>query len=219
MSGLGIDWGLVTGAAAFAVVLGLGWGWRQIRRFARGLWRRAFRARQARRGYQKTRSIEPEGASPVVLTRFWVIDGDTIRDIIRDTTYRLENIDCPETDERAKCYRERKQGERAKYGALRILQSATRIEARPTGRIDKYRRSIAFFDIDGRDFGELMIERGFARPWTGQPQVWCGRDGGLEMMAKACAIEFGCKTCGAGAAKSSTVIEFPVVHRRTDDPP
>lgn len=134
-----------------------------------------------------------------MLTRFLVIDGDTVCDIIKETTYRLENIDCPETKDRAKCYRERKHGESAKYEALRILQSAGRIEARPTGRIDRYGRTVAHFDVDGRDFGELMIERGLARPWTGQPQVWCGRSGGLEMMARTCTTRFSCKTCGANS--------------------
>jgi endonuclease YncB( thermonuclease family) len=215
MFGLGIDWSFVAGAVIFAAVLGVGWGWRRIVSRAGQLV-----GRLRKRTTSKASSVvQTADTSPVVLTRYRVVDGDTIRDIIRDTTYRLENIDCPETDDRAKCYRERKQGERAKYEALRILQSATRIEARPTGRIDKYGRSIAFFDIDGRDFGELMIERGFARPWTGQPQVWCGRDGGLEIIAKTCATEFGCKTCGAGTPRPSTVIEFPVAYRRKGSPP
>lgn len=134
--------------------------------------------------------------SPVILTRFWVVDGDTIQDNSTKTVYRLENIDCPETQNRAQCYRERRMGERAHFEAIRLLKGATAIIVRPTGKIDAYGRSIASVDVDGQDFGQLMIARGFARPWRGVRENWCGPNGGLARMAEACSANFHCKTCG-----------------------
>ena len=223
MSGLDIDWSLAIGAIVFAAIATIGWGWRPVVHQARRLVRRMMQlslrraTRQAVRG--EPRAQIKTDTSLTILSRFWVMDGDTVRDTINGVTYRLENIDSPETEDRARCYREREHGKRAKFEALKILQAAGRIEVHATGRIDKYGRSIAFIDVDGRDFGELMIERGFARPWSGQPQVWCGRDGGLELMAKTRSAEFACKTCGAGAFRPASVIKFPTVYRRKSDPP
>jgi len=218
MSGLGIDWSSAVGATVFAAVLAVGWGWRRIRRFVRRRLRRAskgrrpshrFRDRQASaigaRRISPVRANDRADISPIVLTRFRVVDGDTLRNLLSGVVYRLENIDSPETEDRAKCYRERRHGERAKVEALRILQAAVRIEVRPTGEIDKYGRTIAFIDVDGQDFGELMIERGLARPWKGQPQVWCGPEGGLALMARTCSMEFACKTCGANTVGKQIV--------------
>jgi micrococcal nuclease len=206
MSGLVISWDVLAGMAAFAVILGLGWGWRQIRRSLRrllrrasypGRWRRNYR--QAGSRYRQTQSREPQDTSVIVTTRFRVVDGDTIQDNATKTVYRLENIDCPETDERAKCYRERKQGERAKFEAIRLLKGAKTVVVRPTGKIDPYGRSIAAIEIDDLDFGQLMIDRGFARPWRGVREDWCGPNGGLARMAEACSAKFHCKTCGGCA--------------------
>jgi micrococcal nuclease len=219
MSGLGISWDLAAGVAAFAVVLGLGYGWRWIRRSLRRLVRRTFRTGRQRSYRRQQHSYQPaprrlQDTSPVVLTRFWVVDGDTVQDNATKTIYRLQNIDCPETDERAKCYRERKQGERAKFEAVRLLKGAKAVIVRPTGKIDPYGRSIAAIDVDGLDFGQLMIDRGFARPWRGVREDWCGPNGGLARMAEACSAKFHCKTCGgrAGIADQQNVVSFPAVY-------
>ena len=202
MSGLGIDWSLVVGAIAFAVIITPWWVWRRLLRFARKAsrkqWRRVRRPRPAR----AHRTSQPEvsvSSAAIVLSRFWVIDGDTIQDNTTNKIYRLENIDCPETETRALCYREREMGKRAKFEAFRLLKGATTIIARPTGKIDSYGRSIASIDVDGNDFGQLMIERGFARPWRGVREDWCGPNGGLALMAKACSAKFHCSTCGGRA--------------------
>ena len=155
------------------------------------------------------------------MTRFWVVDGDTIRDNTTKTVYRLENIDCPETDERAKCYRERKQGERAKFEAIRLLTGAKTVVVRPTGKIDPCGRSIAAIEVDDVDFGQLMIDRGFARPWRGVREDWCGPNGGLARMAEACSAKFHCKTCGgrAGIADQPNAVSLPTVCRPSTNAP
>jgi micrococcal nuclease len=215
MSGLGISWDFVAGAAVFAAVLGIGYERRRIRRSLSRLARRALSPGRRRRNYRRTRSRDPQDNSPVILTRFWVVDGDTIRDNATKTIYRLQNIDCPETDERAKCDPERKQGERAKFEALRLLKGAKTIIVRPTGKIDPYGRSIAAVHVDGLDFGQLMIDRGFARPWRGVREDWCGPNGGLARMAEACSAQFHCKICGgrAGIAHQENGENLPAVFR------
>jgi endonuclease YncB( thermonuclease family) len=45
--------------------------------------------------------------------------------------------------------------------------------------MDQYGRTLAFVRIDGRDYGEIMIERGLARPWRGRREPWCGGHGEL----------------------------------------
>jgi endonuclease YncB( thermonuclease family) len=157
---------------------------------------RRWRTPARRRDY--ARKPSPSSA-PFTLTRFWVVDGDTIRDNATKTVYRLENIDCPETEERAKCFREREQGKRAKFEAVRLLKGAVNITVRPTGKIDDYGRSIAMIDVDGADFGQLMIGRGLARPWRGVREDWCGPNGGLARMAEACSARLHCQTCGGRA--------------------
>jgi endonuclease YncB( thermonuclease family) len=152
------------GAAILLVVVILALRWRMIRNWGRRL---------LRRRWPRT----PPPSAPFVLEQYGVIDGDTLRDNLTSNIYRLENIDCPETEDRAKCYRERKRGEEAKWEAITILKGANRIDVRPTGKIDRYKRRVAFVNVDGQDFGELMIARGFARRWAGRREKWCGPDG------------------------------------------
>lgn len=110
--------------------------------------------------------------------RFRVIDGDTLEDMSADITYRIENIDTPETGSRAGCRAERDLGDRATQQA-RALVSSGNVELRPTGRIDRYGRTIAFVLIDGRDLGETLIAGGLARPWRGRREPWCDASGNL----------------------------------------
>ena len=116
--------------------------------------------------------------SRIETPRFRVIDGDTLEDMSADITYRIENIDTPETGSRARCQAERDLGNRATQQA-RALVSSGDVELRPTGRIDRYGRTIAFVLIDGRDLGETMIGEGLARPWRGRREPWCDANGNL----------------------------------------
>ncbi len=108
-----------------------------------------------------------------------VIDGDTLEDMAADITYRVVNIDTPETGPRARCRAERELGDRATHQARTLIGNAASVELRPTGRIDRYGRTIAFVLIDGRDLGETLIAEGLARPWRGRREPWCDAGGNL----------------------------------------
>lgn len=111
--------------------------------------------------------------------RIRVIDGDTLEDMSADITYRLVNIDTPETGSRARCTAERELGDRATIAARTLIANARSFETLPTGRIDRYGRTIAYIRVDGRDLGETLIADGLARPWRGRREPWCNTDGSL----------------------------------------
>jgi len=108
-----------------------------------------------------------------------VIDGDTLEDMTTDITYRLVNIDTPETGSRPHCTAERNLGNQATQTARTLITAARQFETRPTGRIDRYGRTIAFVIVDGRDLGETLIAGGLARPWRGRREPWCDPFGNL----------------------------------------
>lgn len=108
-----------------------------------------------------------------------VIDGDTLEDMRADITYRVENIDTPETGPRARCTAERELGDEATRAVRALVASAERFDIHPTGRIDRYGRTIALVAVNGRDLGETLIAEGLARPWRGRREPWCDADGGL----------------------------------------
>lgn len=114
-----------------------------------------------------------------VIDRIRVIDGDTIEDRREDVTYRLVNIDTPETGSRTRCLAERTLGNRATDAVRTLISQARRLELNPTGRIDRYGRTIAFVVIDGHDMGETLIAEGLARPWRGRREPWCDANGNL----------------------------------------
>ena len=198
---------------------------RRVRRFLRrhltvhkAKWRLRNWIRSAKRATRLAQG-KLTGALPgVAVTSLRVVDGDTLDDPATGARYRLANIDCPETDDRAGCHRERIKGKQAKGAAAMIVASAKRIELRPTGRTDIYGRILAHVRVDERDFGELMIKQGFARRWDGKREKWCGPDGGLAILAQATATEHTCKTCRAGISGRrraiTNVVAFPVAPQK-----
>jgi micrococcal nuclease len=132
---------------------------------------------------QTTQLASAEAPSPArgraAADRIRVIDGDTMEDLRDEITYRVVNIDTPETGSRARCTAERSLGNRATQAARTLVADARRLEFRPTGRIDRYGRTIAFVLIDGRDMGETLIAEGLARPWRGRREPWCDASGNL----------------------------------------
>ena len=150
----------------------------------------------------------------VVLKRVRVVDGDTIQEMRTGVRYRIENIDAPETGQRAKCYRERQAGEIAKQAAYTILKKARSVVARPIGRDDVYGRTVARIDVDDQDFGTIMIQRGHARLWGGAREKWCGARGGLALMAQARSADWNCQTCARwGGASADDAKVLSVVRR------
>lgn len=185
------------------------------------------RFRTARLWFARQAKVRGERAAACVagkpITRIRTIDGDTIDDVDSAMRYRIANIDCPETDDRAACCCERIKGEQAKCAAAMIFATARLVDVRPVGRIDRYGRTVACVRVDDRDYGRLMIEKGFAVAWGGKRGKWCGENGGLARLAIAASAVHHCKTCGAGGVKRQTpepanqrVLSFPIRDRRTD---
>jgi len=110
--------------------------------------------------------------------RVRVIDGDTIEDRDTGERIRLENIDTPETGDRAQCRAEREAGAAAARAAREIVAGGA-VTVRRTGRTDQYGLTIGFVLVDGRDLGVTLMERGLARPWRGRREAWCAADGSL----------------------------------------
>lgn len=108
-----------------------------------------------------------------------VVDGDAVEDTRTGTVYRLENIDTPETGDRARCNAERALGARASEAARSLISNAIAVDLHPTGRTDSYGRVIALLTLDGRDLGEILIADGLARPWRGRREPWCDARGDL----------------------------------------
>lgn len=152
--------------------------------------------RIGRRLWHQLANAFPEKAVRPVLTPR-VIDGDTIEDVVVGVTYRFANIDAPETGEGAKCPNEARRGELARLAVIAMVKRAKKIEVRQTWRWDQYGRRVAFVYADSADIGEALVAKGFARPWRGKREKWCGPRGGLAQIGETRAMPISCKACGA----------------------
>ena len=124
-----------------------------------------------------------------------VIDGDTIHDTAIDERYRFANIDAPEMD--ARCANEKQRAELARLAVVTLVKRAAAVTVRRTIRRDIYGRRVAFVYADGVDIGEALVAKGFARPWRGRRERWCGPAGGLAKIGETRAMPISCKACGA----------------------
>jgi endonuclease YncB( thermonuclease family) len=125
----------------------------------------------------------------------WVIDGDTLDDRALGVRYRLANIDAPETGKNARCFHERRIGERAKSAAISLVRGARNIEVRRTWRLDIHGRRVAYVYVDGADLGEALVRMGLARRWKGRRKRWCGPKGPLTQMAALRNEHHACAAC------------------------
>lgn len=103
-----------------------------------------------------------------------VLDGDTI--VLEGTHIRIANIDAPEIHHYG-CDAELRLGLVAKRRMAELLDSGPVTVHRgdpESGRLkDRYGRTLATIEVDGRDVGAIMIGEGLARPWTGKRRTWC----------------------------------------------
>lgn len=113
------------------------------------------------------------GAAPPGTGRIvWVIDGDTVR-LATGERIRIALIDAAETRrDQAKCPGEIVTGKAATQKAIALLKGRE-VGIVRVGR--SYNRSVARLSLAGRDVGQLLIEKGAARPWPrGLPKPdWC----------------------------------------------
>jgi endonuclease YncB( thermonuclease family) len=100
-----------------------------------------------------------------------VIDGDTIKAPFA-VKYRLLGFGTPEIFH-SQCDAELELGMAAKERLEEILASGE-VRVIESGRIDKYRRTLAHVEVDGVDVGEILIGEGLARPYKGEKRKnWC----------------------------------------------
>lgn len=98
-------------------------------------------------------------------TDYCVLDGSTI--LYAGRKVRIADIDAPAIAE-AKCDAERSRGGDAKLRLREILSEGdvSLVAAKGEGRHIVLR--------DGRSIGGRLVQEGFAKPWTGRHQSWCG---------------------------------------------
>ncbi|MBZ8134746.1 nuclease [Afifella sp. IM 167] len=101
-----------------------------------------------------------------------VVDGDTIR--YRGERIRLLDIDTPEIFS-PQCASEREWGRRAMYRLVELLnQGSFEIVAGFGNDRDVYGRQLRRLVRNGNSLGDMLVEEGLARRWTGMRGGWCG---------------------------------------------
>jgi endonuclease YncB( thermonuclease family) len=101
-----------------------------------------------------------------------VTDGDTGH--CEHERYWLIGIDAAEIH-RAQCDAERRLGKLTKQRLEALIQSGP-VELRPDrpGERDKYGRLLVHLLVNGEDIACILIREGYARPWRGRREDWCG---------------------------------------------
>lgn len=100
-----------------------------------------------------------------------VVDGDTF--YFGHEKVRIADIDTPEVFS-PQCAAEKALADRATL-RLHALLNAGPIELRPTARErDIFGRRLAVVRRDGHSLGDTLVAEGFAHPWNGRRESWCG---------------------------------------------
>jgi micrococcal nuclease len=99
-----------------------------------------------------------------------VVDGDTFW--MAGKKIRIADIDTPETHP-SRCALEARLGERATR-RLQALLNAGPITLVTAGRAtDRYGRQLRTVERDGESLGDMLVDEGLARRWTGRRRSWC----------------------------------------------
>lgn len=101
--------------------------------------------------------------------RVW--DGDSIRlgTTPQAEAVRIFNIDAPELE--GQCDSETELALQAKNRLAELLEGR-RVEILRQGT-DRYGRTLAAVQVEGRDVGDILVGEGLARTWTGRREPWC----------------------------------------------
>lgn len=106
-----------------------------------------------------------------LLSALIVVDGDTVK--LDGVRLRLVGIDAPEAGARAHCPFEAAAADRATARMAQIVDAGVKIEW--TWEVDTWGRPLVRLRLpDGRDAGDVLVDEGLARVWTGRPEGWCG---------------------------------------------
>lgn len=101
-----------------------------------------------------------------------VVDGDTFWH--RRIKYRLQNIDAPETGDKAQCESERRRADAATFELQRLMRLPG-LKYRTMGK-DRYDRVLVRVETPRGDVGEAIIAGGYARAYQGGYRdrgLWC----------------------------------------------
>lgn len=100
-----------------------------------------------------------------------VVDGDTIW--LKGTKIRIADIDTPEISS-PKCDSEYQLGIEAR-DRLRELLDERPFDIRSIGGrdADRYGRKLRVIVQRGRSVGDVLVEEGLARTWSGRREPWC----------------------------------------------
>lgn len=121
---------------------------------------------------------KPAPGSLVRLIKPVAVDGDTLR--AGDLEIRLYRVDTPEMFSSARCDDEKAAGRVARAFVQARLDAGARVIAIIAGERDKYGRSLADVEIDGKDLGDTLIEARYARPYQSGWHLWCETPGALS---------------------------------------
>lgn len=116
----------------------------------------------------------------IICAALSVVDGDTLKcdgqnlRLLGEGVVNVRGVDTPEIGSHAKCDKERKMAQLAKFRLSEMIKGKSlRIEAK--GK-DRYGRPLVNVYLpNGREVGKEMIREGFAREWRrGKKIDWCG---------------------------------------------
>jgi len=100
-----------------------------------------------------------------------VIDGDTL--YVAGEKVRVADIDTPEISE-PKCASEKALGERATARFIELVNAGPFEMRAWEGRDeDQYGRKLRVLVRDSRSLGDILVEEGLARSWSGRREPWC----------------------------------------------
>lgn len=110
-----------------------------------------------------------------------VVDGDNVwlniqvyQQLRSEDNFRLNGIDTPESNWRAKCPEEKALGNTVKANLEGILSEAKSIRVHVMDDDEKFGRPLIELYADGVWVNQEMINRGWARPYHGEKKSsWC----------------------------------------------
>ncbi|OHV80246.1 hypothetical protein LCM4573_24810 [Rhizobium sp. LCM 4573] len=100
-----------------------------------------------------------------------VVDGDTL--YVGADKVRVADIDTPEVSQ-PQCAEEKALGDRATARFVELVNGGPFEMQTWEGRDeDQYGRKLRVLIRDGRSLGDVLVEEGLARTWSGRREPWC----------------------------------------------